>query len=41
MPNETNTNNKPDERKIDVLFLIGLAFSMIGFAYSIIKFSNL
>ena len=40
MVNET-TNQKKTERKVDSLFLIGLAFSMIGFVYSIFKFLKL
>ena len=41
MINETTTTEKKAERKVDPLFLIGLAFSMIGFAYTIIKFLKL
>jgi len=41
MLNETTTNEKKQERKVDPLFLIGLSFSIIGFAYSIIKFLKL
>jgi len=40
MVNET-TNQKKTEKKVDPLFLIGLAFSMIGFVYSIFKFLKL
>ncbi|HXD94682.1 MAG TPA: hypothetical protein VNX01_15860 [Bacteroidia bacterium] len=41
MQNETTTNEEKQERKLDPLFLIGLAFSMIGFVYTIIKFLKL
>jgi len=42
MINETTTTSqKKAERKVDPLFLIGLAFSMIGFMYSIFKFLKL
>jgi len=41
MLNEINTKEEKQDKKIDPLFLIGLAFSVIGFTYSIIKFWKL